>query len=156
MLLLGVNVVNAQHQKHGLTWYDDINKVYELSTKSKKPVFAFFTGSDWCGWCHKLERAVFEKPGFQKWAKENVILMEVDFPRRKEQPQKLMEQNQGLQNFFQVQGYPTIWVFNMGRDSTNGNFNITPLGNLGYPAGSAPGEEEKMFLGNVNKILNNK
>lgn len=145
----------AQHQKHGLTWYTDINKVYELSKKTNKPVFAFFTGSDWCGWCHKLEKAVFSKPGFQQWAKNNVILLEVDFPRKKELPQALAEQNNGLQNFFQVQGYPTIWMFNMDKDPKNGKYNISGLGSLGYPRAEA-GKEEAAFLTNANAILKNK
>lgn len=145
----------AQHQKHGLTWYTDINKVYELSKKSNKPVFAFFTGSDWCGWCHKLEKAVFSKPGFQQWAKSNVILLEVDFPRKKELPQALAEQNNGLQNFFQVQGFPTIWMFYIDKDSKTNKYNISGLGSLGYPRAEA-GKEEAAFLTNANAILKNK
>jgi len=145
----------AQHQKHGLTWYTDINKVYELSQKTKKPIFAFFTGSDWCGWCHKLESAVFVKPGFQAWAKKNVILLELDFPRKKELPKALAEQNNGLQNFFQVQGFPTIWLFNMDKDPKTNKYNITGLGSLGYP-NAGPGKEEATFITNANAILNNK
>jgi len=145
----------AQHQKHGLTWYTDINKVYELSKKTNKPVFAFFTGSDWCGWCHKLEKAVFSKPGFQQWAKTNVILLEVDFPRKKELPQALAEQNNGLQNFFQVQGFPTIWMFHMDKDPKTNKYSISGLGSLGYPRAEA-GKEEAAFLTNANAILKNK
>jgi len=153
--LLAVNVVKAQETKNNLTWYNDINQAYELSQKTKKPIFAFFTGSDWCGWCHKLERAVFDKPGFQDWARKNVILLELDFPRNKQQPQKLVEQNQGLQQFFQVQGYPTVWIFFMNKDKTSGKFAISALGSLGYPQGQ-PGNEEADFLATATKIMNNK
>ncbi|MCB9045709.1 MAG: thioredoxin family protein [Chitinophagales bacterium] len=145
----------AQHEKNGLTWYTDITKAYEASKKTNKPVFAFFTGSDWCGWCHKLEKAVFVKEGFKTWAKKNVILLEVDFPRKKQLPETLASQNAGLQNFFQVQGYPTIWIFTMEKDTVNNKFNIAALGSLGYPR-SAPGQEEATFLTNANNILNNK
>src|ERR1043165_2382217 len=106
----------AQEVKDGLTWYTDINQVYELSNKSHKPIFAFFTGSDWCGWCHRLEHNVYSKPGFKEWAKKNVILLELDFPRNKKLPDALMQQNAGLQQFFGVQGYPTVWVFFMHKD----------------------------------------
>ncbi len=145
----------AQEVKDGLTWYTDITKAHEVSVKSKKPIFAFFTGSDWCGWCHRLEAAVFSKPGFKAWAKKSVILLELDFPRNKELPQKLAEQNAGLQQFFQVQGYPTIWIFNMEKDAKTGKFNIAALGSLGYPK-SERGQEEMAFLDNANKILKNK
>ncbi len=147
--------LHAQEVKHGLTWYTDVNQVYEISHQTKKPIFAFFTGSDWCGWCHRLEDNVFEKPGFQKWAKDNVILLELDFPRRKQLPEALAKQNSGLQQFFNVQGYPTIWIFNMMKDGTSGKMNISAFGSLGYPE-SAAGKEETAFLANVKTILKNK
>jgi protein disulfide-isomerase len=147
--------VQAQEVKDGLTWYTDINKVHELSVQTKKPVFAFFTGSDWCGWCHRLQAAVFSKPGFKTWAKQNVILLEVDFPRQKQLPDALAQQNQGLQQFFKVEGYPSIWMFYINKDKATGKYNISALGNLGYPQ-SAQGQEEATFLDNANKILKNK
>jgi protein disulfide-isomerase len=146
--------LQAQEVKHGLTWYTDINKVYELSTQTKKPIFAFFTGSDWCGWCHRLEANVFDKSNFQTWAKNNVILLELDFPRNKKLPEELAKQNEGLQQFFQVQGYPTVWVFNMAKDA-GGKFNIAALGSLGYPE-SERGKEEEKFLENIASIMKNK
>ena len=147
--------VKAQENKNGLTWYTDINKVYEVSAKTKKPVFAFFTGSDWCGWCHRLERNVFEKPGFKEWAAKNVILLELDFPRNKQLPEELAKQNSGLQQFFNVQGYPTIWMFNMTKDAATSKFNIAALGSLGYPQ-SEPGKEEVAFIETANAILKKK
>jgi protein disulfide-isomerase len=154
LLLLAGQNLQAQTVKDGLTWYTDVNKAYDASKKSKKPIFAFFTGSDWCGWCHKLEAAVFHKPGFQQWAKQNVILLELDFPRRTQQPQELAQQNAQLQQAFGVQGYPTIWMFNLDKDKA-GKFNIAALGSLGYPDGPR-GQEESIFLANANKILANK
>lgn len=153
-LLFALNT-QAQEVKHGLTWYTDVNKVYELSNKTKKPIFAFFTGSDWCGWCHKLEANVFVKPGFQAWAKKNVILLELDFPRRKKLPDALAEQNNGLQQAFKVQGFPTIWIFNLDKDKATNKFNITALGSLGYPDAQR-GQEETKFLETANQILANK
>jgi protein disulfide-isomerase len=155
LVLVSGPVLRAQEVKNGLTWYTDINKVYEISSKQNKPVFAFFTGSDWCGWCHRLEHNVFEKPGFKEWAKKNVILLELDFPRNKQLPEELVKQNGGLQQFFQVQGYPTIWMFTMSKDKSSPNFNISALGSLGYPQ-SAPGREEDAFLANANAILTKK
>lgn len=151
-VLMTMNV-QAQEQKHGLTWYNDINKVYELSNKTKKPIFAFFTGSDWCGWCKRLEKNVFDKPGFKEWAEKNVILLELDFPRNKPQPEELVKQNEGLQQFFEVRGYPTIWMFYMNKDKEK--MGISPLGSLGYPQ-SQPGQEVTAFLTNANQILKNK
>lgn len=138
--------------EQGLEWQTDLLKAHELSQKSGKPIFAFFTGSDWCGWCIKLQKNVFEKPGFVAWAKKSVILLELDYPRRKQQPQELMQQNAGLQQTFGVQGYPTVWMFTMAKDAATNKYNITPLGTLGYPQ-AAPGGEETAFLDKANEIL---
>jgi protein disulfide-isomerase len=145
----------AQEVKYGLNWYTDIEKVYALSKETKRPIFAYFTGSDWCGWCHRLERNVFEKNDFQEWAKDHVILLEVDFPHSKKLPDALANQNAYLQQFFSVRGYPTIWLFYMNKDTTNNKFKISALGSLGYPNAS-PGSEAVTFLNNANRILNNK
>ena len=148
-------IARGQETKNGLVWYTDINKAYEVSNQTHKPIFAFFTGSDWCVWCHRLEANVFDKNEFKAWAKNSVILLELDFPRNKKQPEQLMQQNAGLQQAFQVQGYPTCWIFNMTKDAASGKFGINAFGQLGYPQ-SQPGKEVDAFLENANKILSNK
>lgn len=155
IFLFGSLTVNAQTEKDGLTWYTDINQAQALSLKTHKPIFGFFTGSDWCGWCHKLEHDVIEKPEFQAWAKKNVILLELDFPRAKKLPDALVQQNNSLQQFFKVQGYPTVWIFNMQKNEAANNFNIIPLGSLGYPQAAA-GKEVTAFLEKANGILKTK
>lgn len=155
MLLMAHFSSNAQTEKDGLTWYTDITQAHEQSVKTKKPVFGFFTGSDWCGWCHKLEHDVLEKPEFKAWAKKNVILLELDFPRSKKLPEALAQQNNSLQQFFKVQGYPTVWIFNITKNAADNNFNIVPLGSLGYPR-SEPGKEAAAFLETANGVLKTK
>lgn len=142
-------------KKEGLEWFTDINKATEISNKSKKPIFAFFTGSDWCGWCKKLQNEVFSKQEFIDWAKKNVVLLELDYPRYKQQPGELMKQNQELQQTFQVRGYPTCWMFFVTKGD-EGKKNINPLGSLGYPAGAEAGKEQFKFLDEANQILKNK
>jgi thioredoxin-related protein len=157
-LLLIQSTAPTYAQKHAapsdnLEWYTDLMKAHELSQKSKKPIFAFFTGSDWCGWCHKLQRDVFAKPAFIKWAKKNVILLELDFPRQKQLSPELMQQNNNLQQAFKVQGYPTIWMFTMEKNKENEQMNINAYGSLGYPAGSEAGKEEVKFLNDADAII---
>ena len=156
ILLIGSNHAFSQAEQgdpKALTWYSDVNKAYDLSKATGKPIFAFFTGSDWCGWCHKLQREVFAKPEFQKWANDNVVLLELDFPRQKELPAELVQQNQSLQQFFQVSGFPTIWVFNLAKDEATKKFTVTPLGSLGYPRNPEVGKEQIKFLSDANQIL---
>jgi protein disulfide-isomerase len=145
----------TKEAEQGLEWHTDLLKANELSKKSGKPIFAFFTGSDWCGWCIKLQKNVFEKAGFIQWAKKNVILLELDYPRRKQLSPELTQQNAGLQQTFQVQGYPTVWIFTLAKDEATNKYNITPLGTLGYPQ-AAPGAEETEFLSKANSLLSGK
>ena len=115
-----------------LTWQTDINKAIELSTKSKKPLMLFFTGSDWCGWCIKLQKEVFQKPEFIEWSKK-VILVELDFPKKTQLEASLKQQNDQLQQIFQVQGFPTIWFVSPQKNGTQ--INLQQLGKTGYVAG---------------------
>ena len=139
--------------KNKLVWYTDLMEAQTQSKATHKPIFAFFTGSDWCGWCHKLQNEVFSKPKFIKWAQDKVILLELDFPRTKQLPQALAQQNNSLQQAFKVSGYPTVWLFTMEKDPASQNMNISPLGTLGYPSGAIPGKEEDKFLETANGIL---
>jgi protein disulfide-isomerase len=136
----------------GLDWQTDLMKANEISKQTGKPIFGFFTGSDWCGWCHKLHNDVFSKASFKKWAKESVVLLELDFPRRKQLPENLMRQNNELQQAFQVQGYPTVWYFTLTQGEA-GKMNINAYGNQGYPAGATPGKEDEMFLATAKEIV---
>ena len=153
--LFVTQMLSAQEMKNGLEWYTDIGKAYEVSVKTGKPVFAFFTGSDWCGWCHRMQANVFDKSNFKAWAKKSVVLLELDFPRNKKLPDELAQQNNSLQQVFKVQGFPTCWLFNMTKDAATGKFNINALGSLGYPQATA-GKEEETFLANVNNIIKSK
>lgn len=128
-------------QKESLTWHTDLQKATSLSQKEKKPMMLFFTGSDWCGWCHKLQKEVFFQEEFSKWAKENVILVEVDFPSPKgeaykKQTEETRKQNNLLQQQFSVRGYPTVW-FVKPEKTKEGKVNLAQLGQTGYVAGGA-------------------
>lgn len=140
----------------GLTWHTSLDDVNKLSEETGKPIFAFFTGSDWCGWCIKLQNNVFAKQAFIDWAKENVILLELDYPRKTAQAEELKTQNRNLQQAFQVTGYPTVWIFSAAKDATSGNYNLTAWGKLGYPMGAVAGQEEVKFLADAEGVMANK
>ncbi len=98
-------------------WLVDYEEVLTESTKTNKPIMANFTGSDWCGWCKKLKKAVFDTKVFKQWAEKNVVLFELDFPRRTPQKPEIKEQNRQLQQTFKqfVRGYPTVLIFEIER-----------------------------------------
>lgn len=132
-LLFVVSSMTIQAQEK-LTWYTNIDEAITVSKVENKPLFLFFTGSDWCGWCIRLQKEVFKTPEFEAWAKEKVVLVELDFPRRTPQADALKMQNSQLQQFFQVRGYPTVWLVKSGT-AVDGKTSFEQLGSTGYVAG---------------------
>ena len=126
---VGITVSQAQELK----WYTDVKEAITVSNKEKKPLLLFFTGSDWCGWCIRLQKEVLKTPEFNKWAKESVILVELDFPRRTAQPDLIKAQNNELQQVFGIQGFPTVYFANA--TVKEGKINFEGLGSTGYVAG---------------------
>ena len=149
IVLLVALCLNGFAQQKELEWHTDVNKAIELSVKTEKPLFMFFTGSDWCGWCKRLVKEVFIKPEFAAWATKNVILVELDFPRRTPISEDLKKQNRELGQMFGVRGYPSIWF--VTPEVTTGKVNFNKLGSQGYVAGGP-----KAWIAGANKILKTK
>src|SRR5713101_3348515 len=119
-----------------LQWLTDVPKAVEKAKSENKLVMLDFTGSDWCGWCIKLHKEVFSTAEFAKYAKENLVLVEVDFPRRKQLSAELKKANEALQEKYKIEGFPTIVVLNR-----EGN----KVGELGYM------NSPKAFIGELEK-----
>ena len=113
LLLTIVSLTSLSQNIDETNWLNtekpEMNKAIEISQKTNKPIMLFFTGSDWCGWCKVLVKEVFNKPGFDKWAKKHVVLVEVDFPRKTKLSADLIAQNNSLKNYFKPRGYPTVY-----------------------------------------------
>ncbi len=107
-------------------WMENYEEAKKTAKEQDKLILADFTGSDWCGWCIKLKNEVFEKDEFKQWAGENVVLLELDFPRQKQLSQSLKEQNEALQKKHNIRGFPTIVFMTPSGDE---------IGRTGYQAG---------------------
>ena len=117
-------------------WLTNVSQAIEQSKVSGKPIFAFFTGKEWCSWCKKLERQILSKDTFINYAKENLVLLELDFPRGKRNlPQKQIE----LARKFNIKGYPTVILMD---SSTN------KIGKTGYEAMSP-----ELYVNHVKLLL---
>jgi thioredoxin-related protein len=93
-------------------WLHDYTKAQEEAKANHKLLFLNFTGSDWCGWCIKFDKDVLSQPQFKNYAHDNLVLVELDFPRRKSQPTEEKKQNVQLAQQYEVLGFPTIVVLN--------------------------------------------
>lgn len=93
-------------------WMHDYDQAIKDAKKYNKPILINFTGSDWCGWCFRLKKEVFSKPVFKNYAGNNLILLELDFPRRKPQLPKIKKQNNNLAKKYRIRGFPTITLIN--------------------------------------------
>lgn len=91
-------------------WTDDWEAAKAKSKSENKPILIYMTGSDWCGWCKKLEKEVISQKAFTDFVAEHFILMEADFPKTKEQPAPLKKQNVALRKTYLNGGYPTMYV----------------------------------------------
>jgi thioredoxin-related protein len=111
-------------------WLTDFKQAQAAAKANNKPILINFTGSDWCPPCIQLKKDIFTSAEFKSYAAANIILVEADFPRAKQQAPELVTQNQQLAEKFGVGGYPFLVLLR-----SDG----TPLGQrVGYDAGETP------------------
>ena len=142
-------IMASSMQAQDIFWETNIEKAAQTAVKANKPMLLFFTGSDWCGWCIRLQKEVLKTPEFATWAKDNVVLVELDFPRKSGQTPEIQKQNSDLQQIFAVRGYPTVWL--VKPEMLNGKINLDKLGSTGYVAGGP-----SKWLEAANQILSTK
>jgi protein disulfide-isomerase len=139
LLFLLKVVLHAPPAFAATEWLTDLAKAQAKSQSGGKFVLIHLSGSYWCGWCMKLRKDVFVKPEFESYAKSNLVLVRIDFPRRTKQSTELAMNNRMLAQQFQVQGYPTLVLL----DSIGSR-----LGTVSYGHGGA-----KQFISDVEKVI---
>ncbi len=119
-------------------WMDNFDKAKARAKAENKNILLDFTGSDWCGWCKKLDAEVFYQPEWKSYAAKNFVLVVVDSPHTFKLSSVVQKQNEALKTEFKVTGFPTIIILNEG-----GAFK----GKLGYVAGGP-----KAFIGALEQL----
>ena len=92
-------------------WTDDYDAALERAAAENKLVLADFSGSDWCGWCKKLDKEVFDTEQFRSLATNEYVLLMVDSPQDEGLlSAKAKKQNPKLVEKYKVRGFPTVLV----------------------------------------------
>ncbi len=134
--------VITKHDWHGTEakgMDTDFKKALSDARASGKYIMLDFSGSDWCGWCIKLEKEVFSKDAFKDFAEKNLVCVLVDFPRKNKQTRDLKQQNRDLATKYGIRGYPTIII-------------LSPDGELVGKSGYLRGGSRKYVL-HLNEII---
>jgi protein disulfide-isomerase len=91
-----------------VVWLTNFDEAKTLAAKRGVPIMANFSGSDWCGWCIRLEREVFSQPEFADFAARSLVLFVADFPARTAIPEDVRLQNQSLSEKYSIAGFPSV------------------------------------------------
>jgi protein disulfide-isomerase len=121
-----------------LVWSTDFTAALGQAQDQDRRVFVFFTGSDWCGWCKRLQKEILSTPEFARYAREKLILVELDFPKQKPQAPETKTQNENLARRFRISGFPTVIVLDRAGKA---------IGRLGYQEGGP-----EPFLGKIDQL----
>ncbi len=109
-LLFTFTFASAQLFAADDAWPTDLPKALEQAKVENKMVLMDFTGSDWCPPCKNLHKTVLTSEDFSKFAKDSLVLVELDFPKGKPQTPELKAANKELSKKYGIRGYPTIIV----------------------------------------------
>lgn len=107
LLLLMITFCNLQAK--GIEWHKTIEDAMNEVTEDKH-VFVFFTGSDWCTWCHRLNQEVFDHKFFQDYVAENMEMVLLDFPRKTSQEPDQKAYNEEKMMQYGVRGFPSVII----------------------------------------------
>jgi len=138
-LLLAFCAGVCQVRSESVEWLTDAEVAQARAKKENKLVLLNFTGSDWCIWCQRLKRDVFDKPEFAQFAQSKLVLVEVDFPQRKTLPESQQQANARLDKTYHINNYPTIILLDPDGKQ---------IGRMGYLFGGASG-----FIAKVEKKI---
>lgn len=106
-------MVQSLQEKVDLNWVPSFYDALKTAKWERKPVMLYFTGSDWCAPCIKLDKELFYTQRFKNFADENLVIVEVDIPRRKDiLSKRKLKENLYLQKKYKVKSFPTLLFVN--------------------------------------------
>lgn len=98
------------YAKETISWKKNYQEAVSTAKQTGKPILVLFTGSDWCSWCKKLEKEVFDTEEFSKVAGDSFVFVSLDFPMKSNQSPEEKKQNERLKKQYGVRGFPTVVI----------------------------------------------
>lgn len=130
-----------QGGRASIRWQTNYEQAVQQSKATSKPLVLFFTGSDWCGWCNKLDEEAFDAPEFAEAVSNKFVFVKLDFPLYTAQDPQLKAQNKELQQKYDVRSFPTVILVDPNQNQQ--------IGVTGYrPGGGRP------FADHLMKMVN--
>jgi thioredoxin-related protein len=93
-------------------WIEDMGLARTVAAQQNRYIFIDFTSMDSSDWCQKLQSEILDTDDFKSFARKQLVLVRIDFPKATTQPETLRSQNQTLAEMYDVRGYPTMIVLN--------------------------------------------
>ena len=88
----------------------DKDSIFKKSADENKAVLIIFSGSDWCKNCIQFEKGIMKDSSFQHFVRENILLINADFPQKKKLSSKLIQQNESLAEQYNPKGIFPMFV----------------------------------------------
>jgi thioredoxin-related protein len=93
-------------------WIEDFRLAQAIAAQLNRDILMAFTSLDSSEWSQRLDMEIFQQEQFKEYARKNLVLLRIDFPRTTRQTDKLAEQNRLLAEAHGVRGYPTVVFIN--------------------------------------------
>ena len=108
-------------------WTTDYPAALQVAAERQLPLFIQFTGSDWCGWCQKMEKECFSKPEFLQAMRTQCVLVVIDFPQKIKLPDALKAQNTKVaEQFKKRDGFPAYYMVDSDAKTVRWSFGAHP------------------------------
>jgi len=120
LLLLFLQPCGAKEENNKLDWTTDYESVSKCAKETSRPILVYFSGSDWCGWCNKLEDEIFNTAEFTDLVAHKLLFVKIGYPTN--------QNNERLKKRFSIRSFPTVLLLDSEQQ---------PIGVTGYRAGGA-------------------
>lgn len=107
-------------------WLTHYDSALDRAKAENKVILMDFSGSDWCGWCKKLDREIFATAEFTDYADKKLVLLKVDFPKKVRLSAEQEKHNMALARKYDIEGFPTVILLDSAENV---------IGTLGYMQG---------------------